>query len=264
MNFKDNASSTTVLKSTRAHSTGADTSSVIWTKVKSSVAAMIFVASLSAVIILGTSMFNRDSSSSNRNYNLASSEMSGDMATCDCPDKVTDGDCSNTDFAVLGGLDFVEYFSFDNESMVGSAGDPDIKTEYNGYTYFFKSTANKNLFIKEPSKYAPQFGGFCSWGIAGEFCPTYPWSATCLGPPGNWGVWTIQQGKLFFFYVQTAKDNFMEDVDSNVETGIKRWSEWGVTTTNTNCFFEYAGSTLKSEDLAVVPVPPSTRTLRTS
>ena len=31
------------------------------------------------------------------------------------------------------------------------------------------------FFAQNPSKFVPQFGGFCSWGVAAEFCPSYPW-----------------------------------------------------------------------------------------
>ena len=36
-------------------------------------------------------------------------------------------------------------------------------------------TSLYDVFSQNPSKFVPQFGGFCSWGVAAEFCPSYPW-----------------------------------------------------------------------------------------
>ena len=41
-------------------------------------------------------------------------------------------------------------------------------TTQQGYTYNFVSEANKKAFLKSPSTYVPQFGGFCSYGISSE------------------------------------------------------------------------------------------------
>jgi hypothetical protein len=76
---------------------------------------------------------------------------------------------------VLGGLDFVEYFTtFKNddgtydETQTGSVGLDDYTSTYEGMQFKFKSQANKETFDKSPSTYAPQYGGFCSWGVSGE------------------------------------------------------------------------------------------------
>ena len=151
----------------------------------------------------------------------------------ECPSFVTSADCSNPAYPVLGGLDVVQYFTeFKNsdgsydETKVGAAGSQDYSSVYDGYTFYFKSNTNKELFDAAPARYAPQYGGFCSWGVAGEMCPDKPWTGSCLGPSGNWGHWTIQEGKLFFFLFDNAKANFMADSPGYVLAGDDRWSSW--------------------------------------
>jgi YHS domain-containing protein len=48
-------------------------------------------------------------------------------------------------------------------------GRPEIKSSHLGATYLFASAANKQEFDKDPARYAPQYGGFCSYGSAWVF-----------------------------------------------------------------------------------------------
>ena len=44
-------------------------------------------------------------------------------------------------------------------------GNKDFKSEYKKVVYYFTSEAQKTTFDKNPSKYLPQYGGFCAFGI---------------------------------------------------------------------------------------------------
>jgi len=44
-------------------------------------------------------------------------------------------------------------------------GDPAIQANHKGALFFFADTANKNKFQAKPEQYAPQFGGYCSYGV---------------------------------------------------------------------------------------------------
>ena len=150
-----------------------------------------------------------------------------------CPSELSETPCSVKEGTVMGGLDFVQYFTdfklsdgTYNESMYGSRGDDDIYSMYKSFKFLFLSEGNKAIFDEEPSKYAPQYGGFCSWGISGEFCPQYPWSSSCLGPSGNWEYWTIYDEKLYFFLKDTPKQKFLANPMSYSEAGEERWSGW--------------------------------------
>lgn len=165
---------------------------------------------------------------------------------CSCPAVVTMPDCGSKIGPFLGGVDVVEYWSLDKDAT-GVAGKEKWQTFYNGYAFYFKNKSNLKLFEKNPSKYNPKFGGFCTWAITGEYCPTYPWAADCLGPSGNWGVWKITRGKLFFFLKDSARDLFEEDIDGYIAAGEARWAGWypdesNSVTYNTNCYMTSADS----------------------
>jgi YHS domain-containing protein len=91
-----------------------------------------------------------------------------------CPSSMSN--CSVIGDAVLGGVDFVQYFtdfklseySYD-ETKVGAVGSSEYQVTYKGYTFFFLSETNRNLFSQNPSRYIPQYGGFCAWAVSGAF-----------------------------------------------------------------------------------------------
>ena len=70
--------------------------------------------------------------------------------------------CVSNDKVGAGGYDLVNYFA-DNSAKVG-----DIKYTFNydGLDYRFLSETNENLFKKNPTKYLPAFGGWCSMNLA--------------------------------------------------------------------------------------------------
>ena len=80
-----------------------------------------------------------------------------------CPSELSETPCSVKEGTVMGGLDFVQYFTdfklsdgTYNESMYGSRGDDDIYSMYKSFKFLFLSEGNKAIFDEEPSKYAPQ------------------------------------------------------------------------------------------------------------
>lgn len=160
-----------------------------------------------------------------------------------CPTTFTTGYCMDTTTPVLGGLDVVHFYQHTSEKERGTsfqAGSEAITTVYQGYTLRFVSVGNLHLFLTSPETYLPQFGGFCAWGVAGEYCPDYPWSESCLGPSGNWELGYKYEGKLYFFYESGAVSKFFADPDTYVQKGAERWASWfggtGKTVISTNCY----------------------------
>ena len=85
----------------------------------------------------------------------------------------------------IQGYDPVAYF--DNKAV---QGDKKFSTQYKGVTYFFSSEGNKSTFIKNPSKYEPQYGGWCAFamGDTGKKVEVNP------------ETFKIVDGKLYLFY----------------------------------------------------------------
>ena len=45
-------------------------------------------------------------------------------------------------------------------------GSEDFAYEWKGAQWWFSSAENRDKFIADPDRWAPQYGGYCAWGIA--------------------------------------------------------------------------------------------------
>ncbi len=70
----------------------------------------------------------------------------------------------NTDVTglVIRGYDPVAFFS-EGRAVPGNS---EYAAEYDGGTYLFSTSANRDIFRANPEKYAPQYGGYCAYGVA--------------------------------------------------------------------------------------------------
>ena len=110
---------------------------------------------------------------------------------------------------ILKGCDVVAYF----RQRRPVKGDPAIKSLYQGATYLFASAANKADFDKDPAKYVPQYGGFCSYAVVKGVL------ADLEGPD----AFTIYKGKLYLGGNEDALRSFKSDIDSNIDKANSNW-----------------------------------------
>ena len=61
----------------------------------------------------------------------------------------------------IKGYDPVAYFT-ENKAVKGSK---DLAVAYDGAVYYFSSETNKQAFKINPSKYEPQYGGWCAYAM---------------------------------------------------------------------------------------------------
>jgi YHS domain-containing protein len=86
----------------------------------------------------------------------------------------------------IKGYDPVAYFTV-NKATKGLSS---IAANYEGIIYYFSTVANKNLFIKEPAKYEPQYGGWCAYALGAKN------DKVDINPQ----TFKIINGKLYLFY----------------------------------------------------------------
>lgn len=113
----------------------------------------------------------------------------------------------------LSGYDTVAYFT-QGKPVKGSS---EFTTEYQGAKWQFANAANLATFKSNPTKYAPQYGGYCAWAAAGGNLAA-----------GNPQHWDITDGKLYLNYNQSIQDqwlgnkaNFIADADKKFSGLIK-------------------------------------------
>jgi len=86
----------------------------------------------------------------------------------------------------IQGYDPVAYFKHNKATK----GKKEIALSYQGVTYQFSSASNKDAFLKNPTGYEPQYGGWCAYamGSSGE--------KVAINPE----TFKIVDGKLYLFY----------------------------------------------------------------
>ncbi len=110
---------------------------------------------------------------------------------------------------ILKGCDVVAYFRQGKPVK----GDPAISSTYQGATYLFVSSADKADFDKNPAKYAPQYGAFCSYGVANGVL------ADTDGPD----AFAVYKGKLYLCGNGATLKEFKSDMSGNIEKADANW-----------------------------------------
>ena len=108
----------------------------------------------------------------------------------------------------IQGYDPVAFFT-DGKPVKGK---PEFVAKQDGATYRFASTEHRDLFLKEPAKYEPQFGGYCAYGV----------SRNKLAPV-DIEAFQIVDGKLLMQYSKDIRDNFNKDTRGNLSKAAANW-----------------------------------------
>ena len=90
------------------------------------------------------------------------------------------------DRVAIDGNDAVAYFT----KKVATKGSTEYTHEWEGAKWLFSSADHRDLFIESPQKYAPQYGGYCAYGIASGYISR---------KVGYEDSWNIYEGKLYMF-----------------------------------------------------------------
>lgn len=110
--------------------------------------------------------------------------------------------------SAIHGYDPVAYFK-EGKAVKGSK---DFAFAWNGTTWIFSNQANLESFRKSPDKYAPQYGGYCAYGVyEGHKAPTEP------------EAWTIVDGKLYFNYNLKVRELWRNKKEEKIQIAEKNW-----------------------------------------
>jgi len=116
------------------------------------------------------------------------------------------------DGLAIQGYDPVAYFS----QKKAVKGKKEFATRQEGITYYFSSAANKDLFVKNPKSYEPQYGGWCAYamGETGEKVEVDP------------GTFKIMDGKLYLFYNSFFNNTLPKWNQSETDLKAKADNNW--------------------------------------
>jgi YHS domain-containing protein len=93
-------------------------------------------------------------------------------------------------------------------------GDAQWQSTYGGAIYYFQSSADRDLFDKEPAKYAPQYGGYCAMAMTmGKLEDVDP------------DYFLVHQDKLLFQRNEKAHMMFSKDPEGNHKKADESWAK---------------------------------------
>jgi len=93
-------------------------------------------------------------------------------------------------------------------------GAPQWQSAYGGATYYFQSSVDRDLFDKEPAKYAPQYGGYCAMALTmGKLEDADP------------NYFLVHEGKLLLQRNEKAHMMFSKDPAGNHRKADENWAK---------------------------------------
>lgn len=113
-----------------------------------------------------------------------------------------------TDGVAIVGYDAVAYFT-DAKAVEGKK---QHSFDWYGATWQFVSEANRAAFAKDPQKYAPQYGGYCAFGVSRGY-------AVKVDPT----AWKVVDGKLYLNYNHDVQAEWAKDIAGHIEKADANW-----------------------------------------
>ncbi len=106
------------------------------------------------------------------------------------------------------GYDVVAYFT-DGRPVKGTANN---SYQWQGATWQFASPEHRAAFMREPAKYAPQYGGYCAYAVAqGDIVDIDP------------KQWKIVDGKLYLNANFLSQTLWVTDPAGHIKNGDANW-----------------------------------------
>lgn len=136
----------------------------------------------------------------------------------------------------IQGYDPVAYFANGKPAK----GDARFAADFGGATYLFSSAEHRDLFLQEPVKYAPAFGGYCGYAASiNRLSPIDP------------AYFQIIEGRLILQHNQRALDKWNADLPGNLTKANAHWPglvEKNGTTANTLVNVDRRGVAIEGHD----------------
>ena len=108
----------------------------------------------------------------------------------------------------IEGYDPVAYFT-DGKPVKGS---DDFEHTWMNATWRFATAAHRDAFKKDPAKYAPQYGGYCAFGVSRGY-------AVGIDPE----AWKVVDGKLYLNYNIDVQKEWQKNIPGHIRKADANW-----------------------------------------
>ena len=125
-----------------------------------------------------------------------------------CSSKKSNSEIFIVDGKAIRGYDAVA-FHLDQKAIPGTKT---YTYQWKGADWQFANQQHLDSFKLHPDKYAPQYGGYCAFGVADSH-----------KAPTETGTWTVKDGKLYFNYNDEVKRAWLTDQQAYINKADKLW-----------------------------------------
>jgi YHS domain-containing protein len=109
----------------------------------------------------------------------------------------------------LDGFDPVSYFT-EADPLPGL---PDYEYDWQGVPWYFANAANRDVFMRNPEVYAPQFGGHATTALSEGYLSD-----------GDPRLYLVVAQRLYLFYSPATRDGFIASPGRVIEAASKHWA----------------------------------------
>ena len=129
------------------------------------------------------------------------------LAMAACSSSVTPVNVTRDGLAIKG-YDTVAYFSEGRPVK----GKKEFQYEWNGARWRFASAEHRDLFKSNPTRYAPQYGGYCAYAVSqGKTADIDPYA------------WNIVNGKLYLNLNRDVQKLWSKDIPGYIRKADRNW-----------------------------------------
>lgn len=110
--------------------------------------------------------------------------------------------------AAIKGYDPVAYFTAARPIQ----GKQEFAFEWHGAQWWFASQENRRLFMADPEKFSPQYGGYCAYAVSRG-------STADIDPE----AWSIENSKLYLNLNKKIQGIWTQDMAANIDKADRNW-----------------------------------------
>lgn len=109
----------------------------------------------------------------------------------------------------IEGYDPVSYFTEPEPKQ----GLPDYEFIWGGVPWYFANAANRDVFMRAPDVYAPQYGGHCTMSLARGYLSD-----------GKPAIYAVRDGRLHLFYSAANREAFLMTEAGTLTAAAANWA----------------------------------------
>ncbi|WP_281648486.1 YHS domain-containing (seleno)protein [Parendozoicomonas sp. Alg238-R29] len=117
---------------------------------------------------------------------------------------------ANANDVALHGYDPVSYFTAGKPTK----GSSEYMATFKNAIFKFSNAENRDTFRADPSRYAPQYGGYCAFGASLE-----------KKFDGDPNAWKVVDNKLYLNLNADVQKRWIKDIPGNIAKADRTWPE---------------------------------------